>query len=73
MIEYRKQGTRMFFKVENGNVLQVLNKEKLSVVTVFFQHQFIEEETLVDAFPATEQEFTDALSIALERIKGFKV
>jgi hypothetical protein len=69
MTEYRKMGTRMFFKISDGNMIRILNKAKLSVVTVFFQNDFMIEETLEEAFPCTEQEFNEQYQIALERIK----
>lgn len=73
MTEYRKQGTRMFFKIEGGNMIRILNKAKLSVVTVFFQNEFMVEETLVEGFPCTEQEFNTAYQEALQRIKDMKI
>jgi hypothetical protein len=70
--EYRKKGTRMFFKVENGITIRILNKEKLSVVTVA-DSPYIEEDALNEGFPCTKEEFIDAYHFAMERIQTMKL
>jgi hypothetical protein len=74
MIEYRKQGTRMFFKVEaeTNYVVRVLNKQKFSVITSG-EMPYVVEEALIDGFLSTEQEFKEALQVALERINKMKI
>jgi hypothetical protein len=73
MTEFKKKGNRMLFKIDHeGNVIRILNKEKLSVITVA-SNGFITEEARDEAFPSTEEEFTSAYNLALERIKNMQI
>jgi hypothetical protein len=75
MIEYRKHKSgREFFMISDETILRVKNKEKWSLVDVS-TNQLIKWEATDTDFtkPCTEQEFKEALQVALDRINKMKI
>jgi hypothetical protein len=74
-MEFRRAGHRTFYRVEGENVMRVVNMEKQSEVLAG-ENWLIAEDVLSDTQTCkviTEQEFTDQLNIAMERIKNMSV
>lgn len=73
MPQYRKIGSRKYFKLtDQGNVMLIINKEKWSEIH-FGENGFLNEDVFgkipeIITTSCTEQEFNEAKSIAVTRI-----
>lgn len=67
MAEYRRNGTREFFRIEGDKVRRVLNKEK-HVLIYDYECAMISEEILTDHEVCTQEEFETAFKNARDRI-----
>jgi len=74
MISYRRNGLREFYRIEGDLVVRVVNKEKQSCVDIC--DSWLIRSVATDEYSTkecTEQEFNEAYSIALDRIKTMKI
>jgi hypothetical protein len=76
MIEYRKHKSgRQFYKVEGDSIaMRVINKSASSNIDIRENKDIVSEILLeVETQSCTEQEFKEALQVALDRINQFKI
>jgi hypothetical protein len=74
MTEYRKQGRRMFYKIQGEQVTRVLNREKTALIE--HANHWVAFETATDPYDTevcTEQEFKEAYEEALIRIQNMEI
>lgn len=75
MIQYRKSGSRTFYKLDEstGHVIRVTNKEMFSQVDVSYNRLIMEDAKDEATREITKDEFVIAYHLAMERIQTFNV
>ena len=71
MAEFRKAGSRTYYRVDGESVIRIVNMETISQVDAG-KNAFIICDAM-EAGPCTEQEFTDQFNLALERITKMNI
>jgi hypothetical protein len=72
MIQYRKNSDRQLYKVNESEVIKVTLKFAYVSIQIY-NSALMREDVLTDYKPCTEEEFTSAYNLALERIKMMQI
>jgi hypothetical protein len=74
VVQYRKSGLRIFYRIDGEQVVRVINKRSFSALEVGNDYTIHDSATDVDnTKECSEEEFTSAYREALERITKMNI